>query len=233
VGQTDSVFQFNGSSWIEYASYEEAIESNFTAIMTSINKDWIKGSSSSLWAVEKPAGLWIMNRFEDVRFYNGESWTIYTPDKSGLSIDYIAGIAVDHQGTIWIANDLDQYSNGGLNKFVPFPDFELVASSIIFLERGQDTTENIIVRHLRGWVPTTTLSITGLPSGVSASFEPNPVTPTAQVELTLTSAQTTPLGTYNLNLTAITGDGLSRTINLTFYVVEEAFYIYLPAIFKP
>jgi hypothetical protein len=36
---------------------------------------------------------------------------------------------------------------------------------------------------------------------------------------------------YNLNLNATTVDGLSQTLNLALYVVEEAFYTYLPAAF--
>jgi hypothetical protein len=234
VGQTDSVFQFDGSSWVEYTSREEAIELNFATIMTSINKEWINSSYSSLWIVEKPAGLWIKNNFQDIRFYDGQNWTIYTTENSGLSSENVRGIAVDAQGNVWIACDAGQTGSiAGVNKFTPFPDFDLeVGSTTIFLEQGQDTVVNITVHRLRGLISTTTLSISGLPPAVSATFDHNPVSPTAQVQLTLTAAQSAPLGTNYLTLTAITSEGLTRTVNLTLYVVEEAFYNYTPAIFK-
>jgi hypothetical protein len=237
VGQTDSVFKHDGSSWVEYNSREEAIEANFDVLMTTLNGNW-DSEYYGLWVVEEPAGLWIKKRdplggsSRGVSFYDGQDWITYTPDNSGLYSKDVSGIAVDFEGSVWIATDRDINNRGGISKFVPNPDFSLSAApSTIFLQQGQNTIINVTVRHLRGLVPTTTLSLTGLPPGISASFESNPVTPTAQVQLTITSDQTALLGMYNLNLNATTVDGLSQTLNLTLYVVEEAFYTYLPAAF--
>lgn len=234
VSYTDFITMFDGTTWVSYPSQEEAIEANYAAVMNTLNRRWVQGVNDGLWVVEEPAGVWVKNNFEDVRFYDGQNWTTYDPSNSGLGSYFIEGMTLDYEGNIWVATDIGANVVGGLYKFTPFPDYSLQAApNTIFLEQGQDTIVNVSVNRLRGLVPTTTLSISGLPTGVLASFENNPVTPTAQVQLTLTSSQTTQFGTYNLNLMATTNDGLSRIVNLTLYVVEEAFYTYLPVIYKP
>ncbi len=66
---------------------------------------------------------------------------------------------------------------------------------------------------------TTTLSVSGLPAGATASFAPSSVSGSANSTLTVTSATTTPLGSSTLTITATNG-GSTQTANVTFVVAQ-------------
>lgn len=228
--------RFDGSNWTHYPSREAMIEANFEAIMVSINRNRVNPVGTvGLWAIEEPAGVWIMRRnelnvSEGVGFYDGTNWTIYTNTTSPLSSNFVHGIAVDNQRNIWIGTR-SLNSEGGLNKFTPTPDFTLeVIPSTLFLAPNQNTIASALLVLQRGWVTSTTLNITDLPPGVTATFNANPVTPTAQIAITLTAA-TPSFGTYQLSINAI-GGGLTRTSTVTLYIVPEVYRRYMPIVYK-
>src|SRR5262249_20753920 len=89
-------------------------------------------------------------------------------------------------------------------------DFSISASpSSVTVIQGQNGTSTITITSLNGFNSATTLSATNLPSGVTAAFSPNPVTPpansTATSTLTLTASSTATTGTTNITVTGASG----------------------------
>jgi uncharacterized repeat protein (TIGR03806 family) len=66
-----------------------------------------------------------------------------------------------------------------------------------------------------------TLSVSGLPSGASGGFSPNPITPPQSSTLTVTADGTTAPGSYPITITGV-GGGLTRTAPATLVVVAAA-----------
>ena len=93
---------------------------------------------------------------------------------------------------------------------VASPDFQLTVSpSSQTLQPGSSVSFAIGVGSIGGFSAPVTLSVSGLPSGVSDQFSPNPVTPPGTSFLTLTAAANAPTGTFAFTITA-TGGGISH-----------------------
>ncbi len=235
------VIRFDGTTWTYYNSREEAIQANYAAIMTSYHRNRVNPVFlPGLWAIEPDAGVWIIRADPSgptagVGFYDGKSWTIYTTQNSGLGSDvYVRGIAIDQQGNVWIGTICAMYESGagGLDEFIPTPSFSLsVSSSTFLIVPGETASTNLLVAHLRGWVPAATLSIAGLAPAASAVFSSNPLTPTSHASLAITTTSATPLGTYPLSLTA-TGEEVTQTAALTLFVVPHVYRYYWPIVFQ-
>jgi uncharacterized membrane protein len=103
----------------------------------------------------------------------------------------------------------------------PPPDFSISASpSSLTINQGSNGTSNITITSLNGFNSATTLSASGLPSGVTATFSPNAVTPPANASanstLTLTASSTATTGTTTVTITGTAGSRVhSTTISLT------------------
>ena len=101
------------------------------------------------------------------------------------------------------------------------PDFSVAASpSSLTVTQGSNGTSTITVTSLNGFNAATTLSASGLPSGVTAAFSTNPVTPpangTATSTLTLTASSTATTGTATVTITGTSGSTThTTTITLT------------------
>jgi len=101
------------------------------------------------------------------------------------------------------------------------PDFSLsVLPSSQTLIQGNSTSYNLTVNPNNGFSDQVTLSVTGLPTGVSGTFSPNPATSTCT--LSVTTATTTPVGTYTLTITGISGS-LTHTTTATLVVTAPDF----------
>jgi len=103
----------------------------------------------------------------------------------------------------------------------PPPNFTVSASpSSLTVTQGSNGSSTITVTSLNGFNAATTLSATGLPSGVTAAFSTNPVTPpangTANSTLTLTASSTATTGTSTVTVTGVSGSiTQTATISLT------------------
>jgi hypothetical protein len=76
-----------------------------------------------------------------------------------------------------------------------------------------------------GFVSGVTLSIAGLPSGVTASISPNPTTSNTESTITLTASSTAALGEYNATLTGTAAATIVSTpLNIT--IAPQTFTIY-------
>src|SRR5712671_1468809 len=101
------------------------------------------------------------------------------------------------------------------------PGFTVAASpSTVSVQQGSTATSTITVTSQNGFNSATTLSASGLPSGVTAAFSPNPVTPpangSATSTLTFTASATAAAGTSSVTVTGTSGSLTQNTpITLT------------------
>jgi hypothetical protein len=92
------------------------------------------------------------------------------------------------------------------------PDFSLSANpNTVTITQGTSGTSTITVQPLNGFSGSVTLSASGLPSGVTAGFVPNPTTSTST--LTLTASATAATGTVTVTITGVSGS-LTHTTTL-------------------
>jgi len=101
------------------------------------------------------------------------------------------------------------------------PNFTIAASpTSVTVTQGSSATSTITITSTGGFSSATTLSASGLPSGVTASFSTNPVTPAANGSatstLTLTASSTATTGAATVTITGTSGStSHSTTIALT------------------
>jgi flagellar motility protein MotE (MotC chaperone) len=100
------------------------------------------------------------------------------------------------------------------------PDFSVsVSPTSGLVVRGESTTVTVSVSSIAGFAELVSLSVTGLPSGASASFIPSSGTPSFTSTMTISTSTTTPTGTYTLT---ITGSGGGRTHSRTYELTVTA-----------
>jgi hypothetical protein len=116
-----------------------------------------------------------------------------------------------------------EFSNSANNCVLPpatqTPNFSLSASpSSLTVTQGSSGSSTITVTDSGGFTGSVTLSASGLPSGVSASFGTNPTTSTSSVTFSASSTATT--GTSTVTITGTSGTlthttTISLTVNAT------------------
>ena len=90
-----------------------------------------------------------------------------------------------------------------LNRFLG-PDFALSASpSSRTVTQGGSTSYSVTISPVGGFTGPVSLSVSGLPSGATGSFTPNPAT--ASSTLSVTTSTSTPIGAYTLTTTGVSG----------------------------
>jgi uncharacterized membrane protein len=107
------------------------------------------------------------------------------------------------------ANILNRFSN-------PANTFSLAASpSSQTVTQGASTSYGVTITPMGSFSGLVTLSVSGLPSGASGTFAPNPAMTSST--LSLTTSTTTPAGTYTLTITGTSGT-LTQTTTVTLVV---------------
>jgi hypothetical protein len=139
----------------------------------------------------------------------------------------IGDICNGQQGT-YVANGTTytiqlEFSNAVSDCVLPpaaaSPNFTLSASpSSLTITQGSSGSSTVTVNPSNGFTGSVTLSASGLPSGVSASFGTNPTTSTSTVTLSASSSATT--GTATVTITGTSGSlthttTISLTVNAT------------------
>ena len=101
------------------------------------------------------------------------------------------------------------------------PTFFLSASpSALTVNQGSSGTSTVTVAPLNGFTGSVNLAASGLPSGVTAAFSPNPATSTST--LTLTASAAAAKGTATVTITGTSGS-LTQTTTLSLIVVGPDF----------
>ena len=109
------------------------------------------------------------------------------------------------------ANVLNKFVNAGVSA-----DFALGASpGSQTVTQGGSASYAMAITPSGGFAGSVALSVTGLPTGASGNFTPNPASGTST--LAVTTAATTPAGTYTLTITGVNGS-LTRTTTVSLAV---------------
>src|SRR2546429_492600 len=154
-----------------------------------------------------------------------------TSDFSNSSIYQApSGAWVFASGTIGWSYALDNYSLANavdpriqqttaniLNRFIiPVSNFTLAASPLSqSVLPGGSTSYSVTISPTGGFSGQVNLSVGGLPSGASGGFAPNPAT--ASSTLSVTTGTGTPVGTYTLTITGVSGS-LTHTTTVSLVV---------------
>jgi polygalacturonase len=101
---------------------------------------------------------------------------------------------------------------------VNVPDFSISASPASqTVTQGSGTSYTATVSALNGFTGTVSLSVSGLPTGASGSFNPTSVAGSGSSTLSVTTATSTPAGTYTLTITGTSGS-LTHSTTVTLVV---------------
>src|SRR5512133_427087 len=102
------------------------------------------------------------------------------------------------------------------------PDFSVSAiPSSQSVVQGNSTSYTVNVAASNGFTGTVGLSVSGLPQGATASFNPTSITTSGSSTLTASTSSTTPVGSYPLTITATSGS-LVHTATTTLVVNAPA-----------
>src|SRR5205807_10495676 len=100
------------------------------------------------------------------------------------------------------------------------PNFSLSASpASLTVKQGTSGTSTITVTPSNGFTGSVSLSASGLPSGVTASFNPTSTTTTSTLTLTASSTATT--GTATVTITGTSGS-LTHTTTISLTITSAA-----------
>src|SRR5207244_2804614 len=100
----------------------------------------------------------------------------------------------------------------------PANDFSMSANpSTLTVTQGGNATSTISTTVTSGNSQTVTLSASGLPSGATASFNPNPINSGSSSLLTITTSGSTPPGVYTVTVTG-TGTDVTHSTPITLTV---------------
>jgi len=94
----------------------------------------------------------------------------------------------------------------------------LGSSAVTLVRGGTSVSDTLTLTAVNGYHSAVTLSVSGLPRGVSASFNANPITPTASSRLSLHAGSRAFAGVYALTIKATGADGTTHSTVLSLTV---------------
>ena len=118
------------------------------------------------------------------------------------------------------SNGITHTATALFNVNAPVDFTPALSPTSVTVTQGQTANYSVTLTAVGGFTGSVTYSLTGLPSGAAATFTPNPTTGTAA--LAITTAESTPSGSYPLSITAVSGS-LTHTISGTLVVQAPDF----------
>jgi uncharacterized repeat protein (TIGR01451 family) len=98
--------------------------------------------------------------------------------------------------------------------------------NMLTLAPGSSSSFVVSLAPLAGFTNSVTLSVVALPSGVTATFSPNPITPPGTVLLTLTATENATVGSFVLDINGV-GGGITNTtsssVTVNFGLVPDCY----------
>jgi len=123
-------------------------------------------------------------------------------------------------GTFWTA----EFQMLVQNAFPPIPASTApgfaVSAPGVSVEQGTTATDSVTVSSINGFSSPVTLSVSGLPAGVTAAFNPATVTGSAGTTLSFTATNTATVGSATVTITGTSGS-VTATTTLTLNVTAE------------
>ncbi len=121
---------------------------------------------------------------------------------------------------LFILNNSGAPSVATFVQVTPQPDFSVTATpSSRTVPPGTGTSYSVSVTPSNGFTGNVTFSVTGLPSGATASFNPSSVTGSGSSTLSVNTSSSTPMGSYPLTITATSGN-LTHSTQVTLAVAD-------------
>ena len=137
---------------------------------------------------------------------SGASWlpvTNSTPDTGSYPWTIPATVSNNCRVRISDPVDGDPYDVSDADFSIVEPDFTIEAEpDTQEVQASYSVDFDVILTSLYGFASSCTLTVSGLPSGATASFDPNPVIPTDTSVMSISTTRTTPPGTYDVTVTA-------------------------------
>jgi hypothetical protein len=126
-------------------------------------------------------------------------------------VNYQFKAAADYDGKTW---------EGATLSFTTFNFSLSVSPGSATIIPGQSASATVTVTLTAGPTNSVSFSISGLPSGASASFSPTSCNPTCSSTMIISTSNTTPGGNYTITISA-TGGGITRTTNFALTVPSQ------------
>ncbi len=134
-----------------------------------------------------------------------------------------AGVGYD-QSSGWGSPDVTQLVNFWNNN-AGTPDFNMNASPLSqTVGQNASTTFTFSIVPVNGFTGTINFSVSGLPNGATASFNPPSVVTQGTTTLTITTSATATLGTFPLTVSATSGK-VGRTAAITLIIANPDFSV--------
>ncbi len=151
----------------------------------------------------------------------------FSPTASGASVLTLSAGSTVVPGTysLTVTGTLGTYTSTttiALGVYVPTFTVNVSGSSTISMGQGMTRSGLLYITDEYGFTGNVSVSVSGLPSGVTASFSQNPVA--SQSQFTLTVASTTALGQYPLTIVGTSG-GQTSTTSITLVIAAPSFTI--------
>jgi pseudomonalisin len=135
-------------------------------------------------------------------------------------VGFTAGAGYD-QATGWGSVDASNLVNFWNNNATP--DFKLAAAPASqSVNQGATATYTVTQTALGGYSGTVTLSVSGLPTGATATFTPASLTGSGTSSLAISTSASAPTGSYTLTITGTDGV-LTHTASVTLVVTAPDF----------
>jgi hypothetical protein len=222
-----------GNTTITITGTSGAIQSSTTVVLSVLQPTFQLGATTSVsvgQGASSQAYLYVTNQYG----FNGNVSFSATGLPSGVTLSFgpssgttvlmtftASSSAAVGQSTITITGVSGSTSaSTQLTLSVYAPTFTLSGASSATVAQGGSVLTQVSVEPEYGFSGKVTFTASGLPSGVTAMWSPNPTTGTAYLTLAATSA--VPVGTYNVTITGVSGN-TSVTSALTLSVVAASF----------
>jgi hypothetical protein len=202
-----------------------------------LDANGLYGDLNDLWAYVPAVGWGFVDGSDTVRFnYSGQPGVYGTVGAPAAGNNpggrYYATSSIDNNHNLWLfggegydiagnfgfLNDLWEYVPATSINAIPYAQASPLSNAFtlgvppasLSVARGGSVTDTITITKLNGFTGNVLLSASGLPSGVTASFNPNPATGSSV--LTLTASNTAAFGTYNIAITGTSGSQTANTV---------------------
>jgi Pro-kumamolisin, activation domain/Bacterial Ig-like domain (group 3)/MBG domain (YGX type)/FG-GAP-like repeat len=176
-----------------------------------VNRQYGFAGSVSLLASGMPSGV-------TVSF--GSSPLSGTAYNSSMTVTASASVAPGQYPITITGVSGSQTITTTLTLSINVPAFTLFSPSTMTVGQGTSVTSYVDINDLYGFSSPVTLSVSGLPSGVTATFSPNPTTYSTQ--LTFTASSSIAAGQYPITITGTSGS-LTQTVTMTLTVAPVSF----------
>ncbi len=196
---------------------------DFTLSGSPTSQSVIRGSAASYGITIAPVGGFSGSVTQSVTGLPTGATGTFTPNPGTTSSTLVVTTAATTPaGTFTltitgISGSLTHTTTVTLIVTVP-PDFSLTGSpASATIVQGRSTNYGITIAPVGGFAGQVTLSVTGLPTGATGTFNTNPATTTST--LAVATVATTPVGTYTLTVTGVNGS-LTHTATVTLVVAR-------------